>query len=138
MTLPELAIKRHVSMLMLIVSLTVLGGVALFRLPLAFMPDVEEPMLFVQLPYTNASPAQVERLIVRPVEEALGSVGGLRNMWSHIGDQGGTIGLQFDWSLTLRSRYSSGSRSIRCGMSISPCSSGQRRTSNSICWALNM
>ncbi len=102
MTLPELAIKRHVSMLMLIVSLTVLGGVALFRLPLAFMPDVEQPMLFVQLPYTNASPAQVERLIVRPVEEALGSVGGLRNMWSHIGDQGGTIGLEFDWSQNMK------------------------------------
>ena len=38
MTLPELAIKRHVLMLMLIVSLTVLGTVALFRLPLAFIP----------------------------------------------------------------------------------------------------
>ena len=71
MTLPEIAIKRHVTMLMIIVSLVVLGTVALFRLPLAFMPDFEQPRLFVQLPYQNASPAQVERLIVRPVEEAL-------------------------------------------------------------------
>ena len=102
MTLPEFAIKRHVSMLMVVVSLAVLGTVALFRLPLAFLPDVEQPMLFVQLPYTNASPAQVERLIVRPVEEALGSVSGLRNMWSHIGDQGGTIGLEFDWSQNMK------------------------------------
>lgn len=68
MTLPEIAIKRHVTMLMIIVSLVVLGLVALFRLPLAFMPDFDQPMLFVQLPYPNASPAQVERLVVRPVE----------------------------------------------------------------------
>ena len=102
MTLPEFAIKRRVSMLMLITSLAVLGTVALFRLPLAFLPDFEQPMLFVQLPYTNASPAQVERLVVRPVEEALGSVGGLRNMWSHIGDQGGTIGLEFDWAQNMK------------------------------------
>ena len=102
MTLPEIAIKRHVTMLMLIVSLVVLGLVAVFRLPLAFMPDVENPMLFVQLPYPNASPAQVERLVVRPVEEAVGSVGGLKNMWSHINDQGGTVGLEFDWSQNMK------------------------------------
>jgi HAE1 family hydrophobic/amphiphilic exporter-1 len=102
MTLPEIAIKRHVTMLMLLVSLVVLGLVAVFRLPLAFMPDVEQPMLFVQLPYPNASPAQIERLVVRPVEEAVGSVSGLKNMWSHINDQGGTIGLEFDWSQNMK------------------------------------
>jgi hydrophobic/amphiphilic exporter-1 (mainly G- bacteria), HAE1 family len=102
MTLPEIAIKRHVTMLMLIVSLAVLGLVALFRLPLAFLPDFEQPMLFVQLPYENASPAQVERLVVRPVEEAVGSVGGLRNMWSHIDDRGGTIGMEFDWAANMK------------------------------------
>ncbi len=62
MTLPELAIKRHVTMLMIIVSLVVLGAVALFRLPLAFLPDVEEPHIFVRLPYPSASPDQVERM----------------------------------------------------------------------------
>jgi len=102
MTLPEIAIKRHVTMLMVIVSLIVLGTVALFRLPLAFMPDFEQPMLFVQVPYDNASPAQVERLVVRPIEEALGSVSGLQNMWSHINDRGGTIGLEFDWSQNMK------------------------------------
>lgn len=102
MTLPELAIKRHVAMLMLLVSLIVLGAVAVFRLPLAFMPDVENPMIFVQLPYPNASPAQVERLVVRPVEEAVGSVSGLKNMWSHINDNGGTVGLEFDWSQNMK------------------------------------
>jgi len=59
MTLPEIAIKRPVTMLMIIVSLVVLGGVALTRLPLAFMPDIVEPELFVILPYDNASPEQV-------------------------------------------------------------------------------
>ncbi|HEU4364886.1 MAG TPA: efflux RND transporter permease subunit [Candidatus Krumholzibacteria bacterium] len=102
MTLPEIAIKRHVTTLMIIVSLVVMGSVAVFRLPLAFLPDFEQPLLFIQLPYQNASPAQVERLVVRPVEEALGSVGGLRNMWSHINDQGATIGMDFAWSQNMK------------------------------------
>jgi multidrug efflux pump subunit AcrB len=37
MTLPEIAIKRHVTMLMIIVSLVALGAVAVFSLPLAFI-----------------------------------------------------------------------------------------------------
>ncbi len=101
MTLPELAIRRHVTTLMLLVSLVVLGGVALLRLPLAFMPDVEEPQLFVHVPYPNASPEQVERMIVRPLEDALGSLRGLRGMWSMCDQDGGRIRLNFDWSTDM-------------------------------------
>ncbi len=98
MTLPELAIQRHVTTLMIIVSLVVLGLVALARLPLAFLPDVEQPYLFVQIPYENASPDQTERMIVRPIEDAVGSVNGLRHIWSNCEREGGTVRLEFDWS----------------------------------------
>ena len=101
MTLPELAIKRHVTTLMIIVSLVVLGAVALFRLPLAFLPEVDEPHIFVRLPYASASPDQVERMVVRPVEDALGSLRGLREMWSHCDAEGGVIRMQFDWSMDM-------------------------------------
>jgi len=102
MTLPEIAIKRHVTMLMIIISLVVLGLVALFRLPLAFMPDVEQPMLFVHFNYENANASQIERLVIRPSEEALGSVNGLKNMWSHVDNNGGNVGLEFDWSQNMK------------------------------------
>ncbi len=101
MTLPEIAIRRPVTTLMIIISLVVLGAVALLRLPLAFMPDVQQPELFVQLPYENASPEQVERMVVRPVEDALGSLKGLKSMWSRCGSDGGNIRLGFDWSTDM-------------------------------------
>jgi HAE1 family hydrophobic/amphiphilic exporter-1 len=102
MTLPELAIKRHVTTLMIIVSLVVLGLVALVKLPLAFMPDIQQPELFVRFPYENASPEQIERMIVRPAEDALGSVSGLKEMWSRCGDEGGMVRLEFDWSRDMQ------------------------------------
>ncbi len=101
MTLPELAIKRPVTTLMVLVSIVVLGLVALTRLPLAFMPDITEPELFINLPYDNASPEQVERMIVRPVEDAVGSVRGLRSMWSRCGSDGGRIRLEFGWDADM-------------------------------------
>jgi len=99
MTLPEIAIKRPVATLMALISLFVLGAIATLRLPLAFMPEMEEPQLFVNIPYQGATPGQIERTIVRPVEEALGSVKGLRHMWSMCEPDGGRVNLFFDWSV---------------------------------------
>jgi len=101
MTLPEIAIKRPVTVLMILVSLIVLGAVALTRMPLAFMPDITEPELFVQLPYQNASPEQIERMVVRPVEDALGSVKGLQSMWSRCGGDGGRVRLSYSWDTDM-------------------------------------
>jgi len=97
MTLPELAIRRPVTTLTILVSVVVLGLVALARLPLGFMPEVDEPVLFVHVPFPNSTPEQTERMVVRPLEEVLVSVKGIRNMWSHCTADRGRIRLDFDW-----------------------------------------
>ena len=63
MTLPELAIRRPVATLTIIACAVVLGLVALDRLPLGFMPEVNEPVLFVHVPFPNATPEQTERFL---------------------------------------------------------------------------
>ncbi len=105
MTLPEIAIKRPVTMLMVLVSLFVLGGVALVRLPLAFLPDYVEPQLFVVAPYPGASPKQVERTIVRPLEEALGTLSGLREMRSWCSGDMGRVSLEFEHWRDVRAAH---------------------------------
>ncbi|MGK2858947.1 MAG: efflux RND transporter permease subunit [Thermoanaerobaculia bacterium] len=97
MTLPEIAIKRPVTTVTLIASIVVLGVVALVRLPLGFMPEVERPILFVFVPFPNATPEQTERLIVRPIEEALGSVKGVKRIFARANNEGGRVGLEFEW-----------------------------------------
>lgn len=101
MTLPELAVKRPVTTLMALVSLLTMGTVALTRLPLAFMPDIQEPELFIRVDYPSASPEQVERMIVRPLEDAVGSVKGLKNLWSRCDTEGANLRLGFDWGADL-------------------------------------
>ncbi len=96
MILAELAIRRPITAVMALVSLVVLGGVALLRLPLAFMPEFVEPELFVSVAYPSASPEQVERMIVRPIEDAMGSVRGLKEIWSSCDADGGNVRLGFD------------------------------------------
>ena len=77
MTLPELAIRRPITTLMILVSMFVVGGIALTRLPLAFLPEVDEPQIWVVVPYPNASPKTVERTVLREVP-------GLRRVDTHL------------------------------------------------------
>jgi len=100
-TLPELAIRRPITTLMILVSLFVVGGIALTRLPLAFLPEVDEPQIWVIVPYPNASPKTVERTVLRPLEDALGSVGGLHYMWSRCDESGARVSLYFDWKTDM-------------------------------------
>ena len=47
MTLPELAIRRPVTTLTILISMVVIGAIALDRLPLAFMPEREQTNVWV-------------------------------------------------------------------------------------------
>ena len=75
MSVAEFSIRRPVTTIMCFVSLVVIGLIASFRLPLEALPDISAPFLFVQIPYTGSTPEEVERTIIRPVEESLATEG---------------------------------------------------------------
>ncbi len=97
MTLAELSLKRPVTVIMLFVSMTVIGLIAAFRLPLESMPDIQFPFIAVNLPYQGSTPAEVERTVTRPVEEALSTLTGIQRMSSTTRADGVEIDLQFKW-----------------------------------------
>ena len=97
MTLAELSLKRPVTVIMVFVSMTVIGLIAAFRLPLESMPDIQFPFLAVSLPYQGSTPSEVERIVTRPVEEALSTLTGMQRMNSVTRADGVNIEMQFKW-----------------------------------------
>ena len=98
MNITELSIRRPVTTIMLFVSLVAIGLIAAFRLPLESQPELSPPFFFVQLPYPGSTPEEVERNLVRPVEEAIATMPGIKSMNSNAGADGGGIFVQFnDW-----------------------------------------
>ena len=97
MTLPELAIRRPVTTLTILISMVVIGAIALDRLPLAFMPEREQTNVWVVVPYANADPKTVERSILRPLEDALGGIEGLEHMFSNADESGARVNLAFSY-----------------------------------------
>lgn len=104
MTLAELSLKRPVTAIMFYLSLTVIGLLAAFRLPLEYMPDIEAPFLFVQIPYPGSTPAEIERTITRPVEEAMATIPGIQVMNSTSRADVAEIFMEFKWGQNVATK----------------------------------
>lgn len=101
MSLPRLAVRRPVTTAMLLVSILVIGGIAAFRLPLAYLPKVDFPFIGVEVPYPNANPQQIEREITKPVEEMLATLPGVNRLSSNSNADGAQFFVEFDWGNEL-------------------------------------
>ncbi|MGB5165517.1 MAG: efflux RND transporter permease subunit [Woeseiaceae bacterium] len=97
----EIALRRPVTTVVVFVALATIGLIASRLLPLEKFPDIEFPGIFVQIPYAGSTPEEVERLITRPVEEALATLSGVERMRSSSGEGQSSIFLQFDWDSSM-------------------------------------
>ena len=97
MWLTRLAIKRPVTVTMILVSIILLGTISLMGLPLNFLPQAEFPFIGVFIPYPNGIPGQVEKEIARPIEEILATLGGVKEVFSHSDADQCFVGVEFDW-----------------------------------------
>ncbi len=97
MGLTEIALRRPITVSMFFICMTVLGLVSSQRLPLEFLPDISFPGLWIELPYRNSSPEEVERSMTRPAEETLASLSGVESMNSESRENGAGLWVQFGW-----------------------------------------
>jgi len=91
MNLTSLSIRRPVTSIMLFISLVVIGLIASNRLPLETSPAASIPFVFIGLPYPGSTPEEVERNLVRPVEEALATMPGIHSIISRANSEGGQV-----------------------------------------------
>lgn len=82
MNISQIAIKRPVTTIMLVLMIIVLGVVSLMGLSIDMLPDVTFPMAVVITNYDGAGPKEVETLITKPLEEVLGTVSNFKNVTS--------------------------------------------------------
>ena len=84
MVISDFAIKRPIITVVSMLALVVFGLFALFRLQTDEFPDIDAPIVFVGIPYPGASPDQVERDVIDPIEEGISSISGLKKLesWS--------------------------------------------------------
>lgn len=97
----RMAIRRPVTMAMLFLTLIVFGWRSYQNLPINLMPDISYPTLTVRTEYEGAAPADVEKLVTRPLEEMLSIVSGMVEISSVSSPGLSEIILEFTWGTDM-------------------------------------
>jgi hydrophobic/amphiphilic exporter-1 (mainly G- bacteria), HAE1 family len=95
MNLIEACVGNPVKVAVGVLLLTLFGGLALVTMPIQLTPEVQIPTISVATSWRGASPQEIEREIVQPLEEQLRSVEGLVKLSSTCSDSSGEVTLEF-------------------------------------------
>lgn len=101
MNLPKFSVERPVTIMMIVAGIVIFGAVSLMLLPQELFPQIVYPQLTVVTPYANAAPEEIETLITKPIEEAVGTVAGVKNIQSISKEGLSLVIAQFGWSQNI-------------------------------------
>ncbi|MDU8945234.1 efflux RND transporter permease subunit [Ovoidimarina sediminis] len=89
------AIDRPVAVLAIVIMAVLFGLIAVTRIPIQLTPDVRKPVVVVTTQWPGAAPAEVEREIINPQEEAFRGLDGLEIMTSRAQSGRAEVTLEF-------------------------------------------
>jgi hydrophobe/amphiphile efflux-1 (HAE1) family protein len=95
MWITRVSIQNPVFAAMVMVALCVLGIFSYSKLGVEQMPDISFPGVWMEVRYPGASPEAVEREVIKPIEEAVNSVAGVKRITSRSGEGQGTMSVEF-------------------------------------------
>lgn len=97
----EIATERRVTIVMMMTAIVLFGMVSLSRLNLNLLPDISYPTLTVRVELTGAAPAEIENLLAKPIEEAVGVVRNVRLVRSVSRSGQADITIEFLWGTDM-------------------------------------
>ena len=101
MFLSDFSIKRPVTTVAIVVMLMCLGLLALNKLRVNQIPDVQQPVIVIDVPYPGASPETVEREVIDRLEKALQSIPEVYQIKSTASESNASIVMIFDFKKNM-------------------------------------
>src|SRR3989338_5697533 len=102
MNLPSFSIKRPVTMLMVYLILILMGLICLTQLPVELYPNISFGEISIIIEVRGGiPPTEVESLVSKPIEEAVGTVSHLEEMMSISKEGESTVVLSFEPGINM-------------------------------------
>lgn len=101
MKIVEFATKRPVTITMFTLAILIFGLISFDNLSIDLLPDITFPTLTVRTEYDGSAPGEVENLISKPIEEALGIVSGVSRVSSISRPGLSDVVLEFNWGTNM-------------------------------------
>lgn len=97
----DAALSRTRTMIVLLVFVLVAGVLTYITIPKESSPDITIPIIYVSVGHQGISPTDAERLLVRPIEQELRSIEGVKEMSSTASEGHASVMLEFSVGVDL-------------------------------------
>jgi HAE1 family hydrophobic/amphiphilic exporter-1 len=101
MKIVDLSIRRPVTVFIFSVAAVVFGIVAFRNLAVNLLPDISYPSLTVRTSYEGTAPVEIESLLTRPIENAVGVVNNVVRVTSSSRADVSEVTLEFAWNTNM-------------------------------------
>ncbi|MEZ9391029.1 efflux RND transporter permease subunit [Vibrio splendidus] len=97
----DAALSRARTMLSLLALILVAGAATYITIPKESSPDITIPIIYVSVGHQGISPTDAERLLVRPIEQELRSIEGVKEMTATAAEGHASVVLEFNVGVDL-------------------------------------
>lgn len=101
MRLPEIAVRRKTTFLMVFILMAGLGGYGFSLLGLDFFPEMSLNSIMVLTVLPGAGPEEMETLVTEPIEESVALVSGVEHIESNSSSSVSLVTAEFSWGTDL-------------------------------------
>jgi len=101
LNLPDFSVKRPVTILMLFIGLILIGLISSQNLGLDLLPDLSFPMSAIMVSYPGVAPQEIENMVTIPLEEAIGTIQGVKKISSFSREGSSVVLMEFNWGTDM-------------------------------------
>lgn len=97
MGLPNFSVRRPITVIMFFAGVILFGFISWYRLAQELYPPITYPQISIITMYKDAAPEEMEALVTKPIEEAVGTVSGVRRITSTSKEEISLVIAEFSW-----------------------------------------
>lgn len=97
MAISSIAIKRPISVIMLMITMVGMGLLGLKSMPVDLMPNMNVPVVMIQTTWIGATPEDMDSLVTKKIEEVMPNIEGIKEMNSTSSENSSVVVLEFDY-----------------------------------------
>ena len=99
-------LRRPVTTVLVVLCLIVFGLTSIFSAKLELTPEMEMPMMVISAVYPGASPDDVNELVTQPIEDAIGTLNGIKGVTSSSSENVSIVLLEYEYGMDMDKAYS--------------------------------
>ena len=105
MGLTKTVLRRPVTTLIVVLCLIVFGFTSITTNKMELMSEINMPMLIISAIYPGASPEDVEELVVKEIEDSVGTLSGVETITSTSSENYGMVLLSYEYGTDINEAY---------------------------------